>query len=474
MIRFAWRPVAAITLVTVAVLAVTANRYGFHRDELYFLVLSKHPAWGYVDQPPLTPMLIRLSTQTFGDALWAVRLPATVLGPLAIPVLALLAREFGGGRAAQVLAAAGGFCAFVLVSGHVMLTTTVDIPLTGVAILCVIKALRDDGRWWIAVGVVTGLTLYNKQLVVLLLLGIGLGALAAGPRRVLVSPWLWMGAAVALIVGLPNLLYQVTHGFPQLDMAAALSRDKGGDNRTLFAPMQLLLVGVTLAPISVAGFVRLARDRQLRPLAWGYVAVAVFVFVTGSGFYYTFGLLMVIYAAGCVATARWAAGRWLIWTPVVAAVILSEAVGAVVALPLVPVKVLKDTPIGAINQTARDQIGWPAYVRQILAARPPGAPIIANNYGEYGALAHAGVAGVYSGQNQLRYYGDPRDDATTVVAVGFDDVHGLQPYFASCVAGGRLDSGTGVDNEEQGRMIWICQGPVAPWQSLWPQFYHYD
>ena len=473
MSRYAWRPVAAITAATIAVLAVTAGQYGLHRDELYFLVLSHHPAWGYIDQPPLTPMLVRLSTEVFGDAPWAVRLPAIVLGPLAIPVLALLARELGGGRGAQVLAAAGGFCSFVLVSGHLILTTTLDLPFTGLVLLCVIRALRTDSRWWLAVGVVTGISLYNKQLIPLLLLAVGAGLLIAGPRRVLVSPWLWTGVLVAAIAGLPNLLYQITHDFPQLDMASALAQDKGADNQILFVPLQLLLLGVPLVPILVAGFVSLLRDPRLRSLPWAYVALSVFVVVSGSGPYYTFGLMLPLFAAGCVVTARWATGHAGRWVLVGFAVVVSEALGAVVALPLVPAEVLKDTPIGEINQTARDQIGWPAYVRQILAARPAGAPIIANNYGEYGALEYAGVQDVYSGHNQLRYYGEPPDSATVVLAVGFDDPAGLRGLFRSCVDSGSLDSGTGVDNEEQGRVIWVCRDPVAPWPSLWPRFYHY-
>jgi 4-amino-4-deoxy-L-arabinose transferase-like glycosyltransferase len=473
MSRFAWRPVAALTVATIAVLAITATQYGLHRDELYFLVLSHHPAWGYVDQPPLTPMLVRLSTQLFGDAPWAVRLPANLLGPLAIPVLALLARELGGARAAQVLAAAGGFCAFVLVSGHLILTTTLDIPLTGLALLFVIRALRRDSRWWLAVGVVTGLSLYNKQLILLLVVGIAAGLLIAGPRRALLSPWLWAGVLVAAVGGLPNLLYQITHDFPQLDMASALADEKGGDNRILFFPLQILLLGVTLVPLMVAGFVSLIRDARLRCLGWAYLVVAAFVLVTGSGPYYTFGLMMPLFAAGCAVAARWAAGHAGRWTLVVSGVVVSELLGAVVALPLVPVDTLKSTPIGAINQTARDQIGWPRYVQQIVAARPAGAPIIADNYGEYGALDYYGVQDVYSGHNQLRYYGRPADSTTVVLTVGFDNPAGLLRVFRSCVDSGTLDSGTGVDNEEQGRVIRVCRDPVAPWPTLWPQFYHY-
>jgi len=201
--------------------------------------------------------------------------------------------------------------------------------------------------------------------------------------------------------------------------------------------------------------------------------VAVFVLVSGSGPYYPFGLMMPLFAAGCVVTERWAEGRAGRWALVGTGVVVSQLLGAVVALPLVPVAVLKDTPIGAINQTARDQIGWPVYVRQIVAVRPVGAPIIANNYGEFGALDYYGVQDVYSGHNQLRYYGEPPAAATVVLAVGFDDPAGLRTIFGSCVDSGSLDSATGVDNEEQGRVIWVCRDPVLPWPSLWPRFYHY-
>jgi hypothetical protein len=256
-------------------------------------------------------------------------------------------------------------------------------------------------------------------------------------------------------------------------MASALADEKGGDNRILFFPLQILLLGVTLVPLMVAGFVSLIRDARLRCLGWAYLVVAAFVLVTGSGPYYTFGLMMPLFAAGCVVAARWAAGHAGRWTLVVSGVVVSELLGAVVALPLVPVDTLKSTPIGAINQTARDQIGWPRYVQQIVAARPAGAPIIADNYGEYGALDYYGVQDVYSGHNQLRYYGRPADSTTVVLTVGFDNPAGLLRIFRSCVDSGTLDSGTGVDNEEQGRVIRVCRDPVAPWPTLWPQFYHY-
>ncbi len=486
---FAWRPVALLTLATMALLAATAHWYGFHRDELYFRVLSRHLDWGYVDQPPLVPLLIRASTEVFGDSLLALRLPAIILGPLAIAVLALLARELGGGRAAQLLAAGCGACAYVLISGHTFLTSTLDIPISGLVLLFTIRALlRDEPRWWLLVGLLLGLSFYNKELLPLLFVGVAAGLVIAGPRRALLSRWLWLGVLIAVLVGLPNLIYQVTHDFPQLTMGRALSEHKGGENRALFFPMQFLLWGPPVAALWIAGWIRLLRDPRWRPLrafAWAYPLIAVFVFVTGSGFYYPFGLMLPLVAAGCVVSARWAAGRRGRWALLVAAVVVSDVVGSAVAVPLVPVGTLRDTPIGAINQTARDQIGWPTYVSQLAAvyAQLPEsdrsrAVILTSNYGEYGAVDFYGPAyglpPVYAGQNQLFEYGPPPQSATVVVAVGFDNPARLQSVFGSCEQAGELDNGVDVDNEEQQRTIWVCRDLIQPWSTVWERFHHYD
>jgi 4-amino-4-deoxy-L-arabinose transferase-like glycosyltransferase len=487
---FAWRPVLAVTGLLIVALAATTGRYGFHRDELYFRVLGQHPAWGYVDQPPLTPLLVRTATALFGDSLWSLRLPAILLVPATLPLVALLARELGGGRGAQLLAALGACGTYVLVAGHLVLTSSLDIPATALVLLLVIRALRrDEPRWWLWAGLATGLSLYNKELLPLLFAGLAAGLLIAGPRRVLRSPWPWAGVAIALLVGLPNLVYQATHGFPQLDMARALSDHKGADNRASFLPLQLLLFGLPVVPVWVAGWVGLFRQpawRRLRAFAWAYPLVGLFVLVTGSGPYYPFGLMLPLLAAGAVATVRWVAGRRWRWALASTAVGLSVALGVVLALPLVPAGSLRGTPIPQILQPVRDQLGWPTYVRQVADVYdrlPPAdrahAVILAGNYGEYGALTFYGpdhaLPSVYSGQNELRRYGPPPASATVVVAVGFDDPDGaLRPSFATCQSAGALDSGLGIDSEEQGRVIWLCREPVAPWSQLWERFQHFD
>jgi 4-amino-4-deoxy-L-arabinose transferase-like glycosyltransferase len=355
-------------------------------------------------------------------------------------------------------------------------------------ILCVTRALcRAEPRWWLAAGAVVGLGLYNKHLVVLLLLGLAAGLLLVGPRHELRSGWLWAGVALALVIGSPNLVYQATHDWPQLEMAAALQRNKGDDSRTFFVPLQLILIGLPLVPVWVAGLVSLLRNpalRAVRALGVAYPVVCVLLLVTGGQPYYTIGLLLALYAAGCVATAPWLAGRPARRTWVAAAVVLNIAISTLLALPVLPVSVLARTPIPAIIQTTRDQIGWPAYVRQVAAvyqalpaAERSVTTVVTGNYGEAGALnrygGRYGLPRAYSGQNELYHLAVPPASATTAIVLGYRQGEYLAARFASCEAVGRLDNGVGIDNEEQGLPILVCRGPRRPWRELWPAFQHF-
>jgi hypothetical protein len=488
----AWRPVGLIVLADAALLAATVTQYGYHRDELYFRMLSAHPAWGYVDEPPLTPMLAKIGIAVFGDNLWGIRVPAALFALAAVVVIALLAAELGGRTGAQVMAAAGASSSsFLLISGHVLLTSTPDLLVWLLVILFAVRALlRGQPRWWLAAGLTTGLGLYNKQLIVLLLVGLAVGLLIAGPRRELRSPWLWAGVAIALVIGLPNLIYQIANHWPESKMAQAIARHKGHDDRTLLIPFQFLLLGPPLAPILITGFVRLLRDpawRAIRALAWAYPVVLLIVFVTAGQQYYTLGLLAFLYAAGCVVLARVATRNGIRHTGRIAWIAVAIAVNAVVsiaiALPVFPVRSLPPA-IAAINQTARDSVGWPTYVRQIADAyhalpadEQAQAVLFTGNYGEAGALDRYGkeysLPSVYSGQNELHRFGPPADSATVVVEVNEGDPQ-LAPYFDSCVKVGKLDDGVGVDNEEQGAAISVCRGRHGSWAGFWPDLQHYD
>ncbi|HEX2144187.1 MAG TPA: glycosyltransferase family 39 protein, partial [Glycomyces sp.] len=340
------------SLALAAVLALTNGRYDYHRDELYFRMLE--PAWGYVDQPPLTPLLGRAAIAVFGDSAWAMRFPALLCMVGTLWLAVLITRELGGGRGAQALCAWGlAFAGVALAFGHVLSTATVDLVVWTTVLLFVVKALLRDPKWWLAVGAAAGIGLYNKHLVVLLLLSLGIALIAVGPRRALLSKWLWAGALLALLIGSPNLVYQVTHDWPQLEMAEVIAEDKGPEARKQLLPFQILLLGVFLVPIWVVGIDALIHRREWRPvraLAMAYPVLLTIVLVLGGQMYYPIGLLIALYAAGCVPAAAWAAtkGRRAI---LVATVGLNAVVSAVVALPLIPVAIVGDTPIPDINPT---------------------------------------------------------------------------------------------------------------------------
>lgn len=475
---FAPAPVLSAVAAVAITLGATANRYGYHRDELYFRMLP--PAWGHLDQPPLTPLIARWMASVV-DEPWLLRVPAIVAVCLTVLVVAALARELGGGRLAQGLAAWGtAFGVFTLSFGHVLLTASIDLLLWPLVVLLAVRALRrDEPRWWLLAGLVAGVGLYNKLLIVALLAAIAIGLLVAGPRRALRSPWLWCGVLIAVVVGLPNLIYQLLNGLPQLQMGAALGENNGAEVRVTMWPFLALLLGPPLVPTWVAGLIALVRRpawRDVRFLAPAFAVLLLFGFVAGAQVYYPYGMLVCLYAVGCVPVADWARtrGRRVLAGGAIA---VNAAVAIVLALPVIPVTVLGQTPIPGLNQLIADQVSWPTYaaqVQQAVAASGADA-VITSNYGEAGALDRYGSGGapVVSGHNALADLARPADDVEIVVMVG-GQYHRIEPYFDECKVVAQLDNGLGVDNEEQGEPIAVCHGPVLPWSQLWSVLEHLD
>lgn len=470
---------AALTLATPA--------YGYHRDELYFRMLP--PQWGYVDQPPLTPWIARTFSQ-LADETWALHVPATMFMVVSILVVTLIAREVGGGRSAQTLCAwAYGTSLLPLEFARALLTATVDLVVWPLVILFVLRAvLRGQPQWWLAVGLVVGLSTYNKWLIVVLVLAFAASTLLVGPRRLVVSPWVWAGAALAVVISAPNLIYQATNDWPQLAMGDALERNNGDQVRLLTVPILVVMLGVPLVPVWGAGLIALLRDPAWRPIRFVAVALPVvlaLVFVGGTQFYYSLGLMTALLAIGCVVVARWMdrgpvhRRHW-----VIGGVAANAVISMVIALPVVPAQYLQFTPIPAFNQIAQDQLGWPEYVRDVARVRDGLAPeqrsrtvVIADNYGQAGAVARygpdLGIDEVYSAQNELYRVARPPATADTAVVVG-TPLRSLDGLFASCRVEDRLDNTIGVENEEQDRPITVCEGPVGGWERVWPQLQHYD
>lgn len=486
---FARGPVWAAVVVQVLLLTATSPRYGYERDELYFRALR--PGWGYLDQPPLTPLLVRISREVLGDEVWALRVWATLAAAVSVLVVASITREVGGGRGAQTLSAwAYAFAAFPLVLGHVLLTTSIDEAVWLLVLLFIVRArVREQDRWWLWAGVVVGIGLYNKLLIVVLLLAVAVAILITGPRRLLGSRPVLAAIGLALLVGLPNLLYQALNGLPQLEFGRQLSAHNASDVRVSMWWTLALLLGPPLVVIWISGVVALWRRPQWRPirfLATALPVLLVLVFVLGSQPYYPLALVGLYFAVGCVPTCDWIARRH---QParralVVAVVAINAVVSAVIALPLIPVRALHNTPVPGINQAVADSVGWPLYTRQVdavyrglSASERARAVVVASNYGEAGALARygpkLGLPRVYSAQNQLYFQGRPPASATVIVFVG-GQVGSAATLFTSCATRAHLDNGVDVDNEEQGEPVAVCRGPVGGWNTVWPRLKHED
>lgn len=480
-------PVLAVTGAHLGVLLLLAGRYGFHRDELYFLEAGRHLAFGYVDQPPLVPLLARVQVELFGSSVTAIRVLPALVSAAAVLLAALLARELGGDRRAQILAAgAVAGTGVALTFGHLLSTAAFDFAFWMALLVISARMLRTgEPRWWLAFGAVAGLALWNKHLVVLLAVALLGGLLVERRWDLLASRWLAAGGALALVIASPTIVWQATNGWPQLEMAQALSERLAGENRILLLPLQVLLLGPLLVPFGVAGARELwQRQREpfrvFRPLLWAYGVALVLTFVTGGRPYYPLPLAAVVVIAGAVALSdRGTSPRRL-----AALIAVNAAVALVISLPALPPEVLADVPLGEINPTLVESVGWPelagtvaAVVAGLPADERAGAVVLTGSYGEAGALdryrPQAGLPQPYSGHNSYWHWRRPDDDGATVVAVRMSDEF-LDDHFESCQRATTLDNGLGIDNEAQGQPVWVCRGLLGTWQERWPDFLHYD
>ncbi|GAA4357551.1 glycosyltransferase family 39 protein [Angustibacter luteus] len=476
-------PLALVSGLTVLVLLVLAPHYGYFRDELYFLAAGRHLAWGYPDQGVLTPALARVADELAQHSLLALRTPAALLTGVTVLAAGLTAREVGGGRLAQLLAAvAVATGTLTLLTGHLLATSTADLTVWVVIGWLTTRLLRTrDTRLWLVLGAVCGLGLTNKDLP-LALAGATVLAIAIDPgaRRLLASGWLAAGAGAALLAWAPGLVWQARHGWPQVELAGQI-RDEYGvlGERIGFLAIQLTIFSVGATLVMIPGIWMLLRDkdfRAYRPLVWIAAIVLVVFIVTAGQVYYPAGAYVPLIAAGAVALeARGASWRSI------AIVVATAALLFPAALPLLPATTLADSPWSGLGEQQRESVGWTDLVDQVAgayesipAAERASSVVFTSNYGEAGAVDELGAArglpAAYSGHNGYGLWGPPPQSMTgpvVVVAEGSrpDDV------FDGCDEGRKV---TGpVPNEERDEAwIYVCEGPRGSWGAVWAALEH--
>jgi 4-amino-4-deoxy-L-arabinose transferase-like glycosyltransferase len=499
---FATGPVLAIAAGAVALLLAFASRYGYHRDELYFLAASRHLDFGYVDQPPIAVLVAWLNRVAWGNTLFGLRVvPALVTG-FVVTITALMARELGGSRFAQGFAAAcvasGGF----LVVGHLEGPTVYDALTWTLVSWLVLRILRTgNDRLWLLVGVTAGIGMEAKQTVPLLFVGLALGFFVNRQRAIFRSGWLWGGVAIALVLVAPNLVWQATNGWPTRAMDSSLQSEHSGLGYAIKYPfITVLAMGVLLVPVWLAGAWSLwvePRFRAYRAFAIAFaIGFALLWIVIPDRFYYLVGIYPVLFAAGAIVTVEVVDGsrgffrrepkhRWFWRSRRVAIVILivNFLIFLPLALPVLPPSAVAAANLQKINYNLGEEIGWPEFVHQVAGvwrAIPPDerahTVILTGNYGEAGALIRYGSAYhlplAYSGHNSFWWWGPPSHAGATAIVIGLDRSE-LTPRFQSCRVSAHIRNSAGVDNDDHGLPIWTCTGPKSSWARMWAAFKHY-
>jgi hypothetical protein len=380
-----------------------SGRYGFHRDELYYLAAGRHPALGYVDQPPLVPLLAKAISAVAGDHLWPLRLMAGAVHAAVVILAAAIARELGGGGRAMALAAlATATAPLLLASGGLFQTVVFDQLWWALALLLVVRILagRADPRWWLAVGVAVGLGLETKWTMALLALGLAVGLVATPVgRRHMRSPWLAAGVVVALALWLPNLVWQGLNGWPSVEFTRnnnANVRDEEG--RLGFLLQQIVLVGPLALPLAAAGLVWLWRRPSWRALAVAVAAVALALFIVGGKAYYLGPTYVLAFAAGSVAAERWVGADPRRWRTVVGALALNALIPLAAVAPVAPIDAYAAAFVD-LNDELGEEVGWPDMVDQVarVATVLPAdeqlrVRVVTASYGEAAAIDLYGPA----------------------------------------------------------------------------------
>ncbi len=472
-------------------LLLTNGQSGWHRDELDTLDNARYLDWGYISYPPLAPFIARVALTLFGPSLVGVHLFSTLAQALAMVLAGLMARELGGSRFAQVAAAvAVAIAPYGLLEGVLFHYSSFDYLWWVLIAYQVIRLLKsDDPRWWLGIGAVIGIGMMTKYTMSYFVAGVVVGVLLTRVRRYLVSPWLWGGAALALLIFLPNLIWQAQHGFVSLSFLAGIHARDVLQGRAAGYLIEQLVFTTNLAtiPFWVAGlyFYFFARaGHRYRLLAWMFLVPFLLFLVTQGRSYYVAPVYPMLLAGGAVLVEQGlaklpAAGARVVQGFTWVALAVSGAAFAVVALPIASINSPLWDAASDINGELKEMVGWPEMVETvagIYAALPAEdkaqAGILVGNYGEAGAIDLYGPAyglpRAISGVNSywLRGYGDPPPQ--TLIVLGFS---GSQAYrlFDSCQSAGYITNRYNVLNEEtrDHAIILLCRGPREPWSELW-------
>lgn len=478
------------------------NRYGYFRDEFDYMSCGDHLQWGYVDQPPLIPFLTHVSRAVLGDSLRAIRFLPALASSFLVVQAAYATRELGGRRYALLLTAICVALAPQYLSNGGLLGTNILEPnlWLGCAQFVILAIQKNDSRYWIGFGIVAGLGMEEKYTIATFGLGVVIGLLLTEQRRAFFNKWIWLGGLAALLVFLPNLLWNVHYDWPFVQLIRAI-REEGRD--VVLGPaewffQQLLLVSPIAGPVWLAGLGALFFWKPLRPyrvLGWSYLVSYLVIFLQHGKNYYLAPVYPMLFAAGAVALDSWLdRSRGTAWIkPVFAAIIF---INGIYLIPIVvpvfsPDRFLAYTktlpfklPVNehsharaALPQWYSDQFGWKEISDETVIAwnRIPAAEradcgIFAQDYGQAGSIdffgRREGLPGAMSGDRTYWLWGPRRYSGNCMIVLD-DRQEVLEHYWTQVEY-----VGTSAENEwalEQQIPVFICKGKkFESWAKVWP------
>lgn len=483
----------AIAASVALVHLLTDNRYGFHRDELQFLSDALHLDWGFVAYPPLTPFLQRIGLDLFGVSLVGLRLFSVIAQAAAIVVTGLMARDLGGGRLAQITAAlAIALSPLPLFEGTEFQYTSFDYLWWVLIAWFVIRLLKSENpRWWLAIGGVIGLALVTKYSIVFFIAGILGGLLLTRERRYYRSGWFWGGVALALVIFLPNFLWQVRHDFISWHFLRFIHNRDVGEGRAqgFLRDQTWICVNLAAAPLWIGGLICFLRDRRYRLLAWMYlIPLALFMIGKGRGYYLAAAYPMLI-AMGCASAGNWLASLSRAWRRAIEVVFFTALAASglyicALILPLASSGPLRNFALSR-NGDLREEFGWNELVQTVAVirnSRPPGQRqnlgILVGNYGEQGAIEilgpRYGLPAPISMTNSAWLRGYPTSPPSTLIVIGFSQ-QDANEAFTACRLAGHNGNTQGIHNEESQNHpdIFVCGGPRLPWPEFWKEYQNF-
>ncbi len=491
--------VCCVALVRVLIYIVVAPKYGYFRDEMYYLACGEHPAWGYMDQPPLIAWMAWLLEHTIGVSLYALRLLPMLADVGCIVMTGLLTRKLGGGRWAMFLASLAILVAPIYLAFSHLFTMNAFDPLlwTAIAWFLVDLVQTANEQNWLWIGVLTGITLLNKYGVLFFIVGLLVGVVFSQLRRSLVRPWFWAGAAIATLIALPNFLWQMHWNFPFVQLVRSV-RENGRD--VMLPPLPYLaqqsqMTGFvsSLLVILALYFLFSPRGRPYRVLFWGFLSVLGCMLLLKGKFYYVAPVYPVVFAPGAVLFEHLTEKRVARWfRPVYAlTMFLVGALIAPTAIPLLSIpeyiaytkrlgiqqQKFENQPESQLPQIFADMLGWEDRVKIVATyfhSLPPEeqkvTAIGASNYGDAGAVdlfgPKYGLPKAISTANNYWIWG-PRD--YTGESVILMDEDSPEKYVQHCRSFRMVASPYNpYVRPDENRPIYHCVGLTPDLQSLWP------